>query len=128
MCTAAGIAAPEFEEITGAAVVTFRVPVAGSARSTGEVTGVVTGEVARVLAVLTGEPMARKDLQATLGLHHEDHFRRAYLVPAIEMGFVEMTVPDKPNSRLQKYRLTAAGRTALATVSVTMGAPKSGSP
>jgi hypothetical protein len=25
-----------------------------------------------------------------------------------------MTIPDKPNSRLQKYRLTAKGRTWLA--------------
>ena len=30
MCTAAGITAPDFEEITGAAVVTFRVPVVGA--------------------------------------------------------------------------------------------------
>jgi hypothetical protein len=37
-------------------------------------------------------------------------------VPAIERGLVEMTVPNKPNSRLQKYRLTAAGRAALAKV------------
>lgn len=38
----------------------------------------------------------------------------AYLSPTLEQGLVEMTVPDKPNSRLQKYRLTARGRAALA--------------
>ncbi len=110
MCAAAGIAAPEFEEITGAAVVTFRVPVSGVASPAGE----VTGEVARLLATLVGDARTRKSLQVGLGLRHEDHFRKAYLVPAIEGGFVEMTVPDKPNSRLQKYRLTAAGRAAVA--------------
>jgi ATP-dependent DNA helicase RecG len=108
MCTAAGIAPPEFEEVTGAAVVTFRVPVAGTARAPGE----VTGEVIRLLAVLTGDAMTRKDLQAALGLRHEDHFRQAYLVPALERGLVEMTIPDKPNSRLQRYRLTAPGKAA----------------
>jgi hypothetical protein len=28
---------------------------------------------------------------------------------AIEAGLVEMTQPDKPNSRNQRYRLTSAG-------------------
>jgi len=105
MCVAAGIAAPTFQEIAGSAVVTFRVNVAG---------GEVTGEVTRLLEVLVRGPLARKALQEALGLRHEDHFRAVYLVPALEQGLVEMTVPDKPNSRLQKYRLTAVGRVALA--------------
>lgn len=76
---------------------------------TGEVTGGVTGEVGRLLKVLRDE-MKRTELQNALGLKHEDHFRDAYLKPALELGMVEMTLPDKPRSRLQKYRLTAAGR------------------
>jgi len=50
--------------------------------------------------------MPRKAIQQALNLRHEEHFRAAYLVPALECRLVEMTIPDKPNSRLQKYRLT----------------------
>ena len=67
-----------------------------------------------MLAALRGDPMTRNSLQNALGLRHEDHLRKAYLVPALERGVAEMTIPDKPNSRLQKCRLTAAGRAAVA--------------
>ncbi len=74
----------------------------------GEVTGEVTAEVRRLLAVVHGE-MRRADIQAALGLKHEDHVRDAYLRPALAGGWLEMTVPTRPTSRLQKYRLTSAG-------------------
>ena len=73
-----------------------------------QVTPEVTPEV-RLLRVLKGE-MSRKALQAALSMKDEEHFRKAYLLPALEAGLVEMTIPDKPNSRLQKYRLTGKGK------------------
>ena len=78
---------------------------------TGEVTGQVTGQVApetRLLQVLTGE-MTRQSLQEALGLKHRDHFNEIYLTPALETGLIEMTIPDKPRSSKQRYRLTPAG-------------------
>ena len=74
-----------------------------------EVTPEVTPEVMKVIAVLVGT-MARRDLQEKLGLKDAESFRKRYLLPALNSGLVEMTMPDKPNSRLQAYRLSAAGR------------------
>ena len=75
---------------------------------TGEVAGEVTGEVTRMLLVCR-RPMTRRELQGALRLKGDDNFRRLYLVPALKAGLIEMTIPDKPKSRLQKYRLSAAG-------------------
>ena len=76
-----------------------------------EVTAEVTAEV-RLLKALDGD-MSRLALQAALGLKHDEHFRKAHLQPALDAGLVEMTIPDKPTSRSQRYRITAAGRLAL---------------
>jgi ATP-dependent DNA helicase RecG len=45
-----------------------------------------------------------------LKLSHRPTFRANHLHPALEHGLIERTLPDKPNSRLQKYRLTPKGR------------------
>ncbi len=76
---------------------------------TPEVAPEVTPEVKKMLKILEGE-MTRVEIQQKLGLKDEKHFRTAYQQPAIAMGLIEMTVPGKPNSRLQKYRITPKGR------------------
>ena len=72
----------------------------------------VTPEVMRLLKVMKGE-MTRKAIQAKLGLKDEKNFRRSYQQPAVARKLIEMTIADKPNSRLQKYRITSAGRAYL---------------
>lgn len=62
----------------------------------------------RVVWVLEGE-MKRDEIQSALELKHRENFRDAYLNPAIEEGLVEMTLPDKPTSSKQSYRLTKKG-------------------
>jgi hypothetical protein len=57
--------------------------------------------------------MSREQIQGRLELRDEKHFRRAYLIPALEAGFIEMTIPDKPRSSKQRYRITPKGRAAL---------------
>lgn len=69
----------------------------------------VTPQVTELLHALVGES-TRDSLMGQLGLKDREHFRTGYLAPAMGAGLVEMTLPDKPTSRLQKYRLTVAGR------------------
>ncbi len=73
----------------------------------------VTPQVGEMLAVIRGE-MGREALQSALGLSDRKSFRERYLKPALADGLIEMTIPDKPNSRLQKYRLTDKGRQVMA--------------
>ena len=74
-----------------------------------EVTMEVTMEVARLIPFCL-QPVNRQILQEKLGLRNADHFRKAYILPAIKGGWIEMIIPDKPKSRLQKYILTSKGR------------------
>lgn len=120
MCRRHGIAAPTFEEIAGSVLVTFRVKVGTTLvidERTPHVTAHETAQVtAQVAAVLEAAklPSARDALQRAAGLGHREHFRKAYLEPLLRAGWLEMTIPDKPRSRLQRYRTTEAGLRALA--------------
>lgn len=101
LCVEAGRPTPEFEQISGAVVVRFRVSNEGAPE--------VTPEVVRLLYVLDTE-MKRRELQERIKLKDSEHFRTTYLKPALQCGMIEMTIPDKPNSKMQKYRLTVAGK------------------
>ena len=65
-------------------------------------------QVEKLVSILIGE-MGRSELQELLSIKNRDYFRTDYLNPAISNGYIELTIPDKPNSQNQKYRLTAKG-------------------
>ncbi len=69
----------------------------------------VTPQVKKLLQILEGE-MDRDQLQTALKLRARKNFRLGCLAPALADKLIEMTIPDKPNSRLQKYRLTSKGQ------------------
>ena len=48
-------------------------------------------------------PYTSTVLMEKLGLKSREGFRRNYLHPAIEQNLIRMTIPDKPNSRNQRY-------------------------
>ena len=99
-CTERGLPLPQWSEDDRGVTLTFFAT---------EVTTEVTTEVMQIIGVLGGE-MSRRELQDVLGLRNAEHFRKAYLQPAIREGLVEMTTPDKPRSSRQRYRLTWRGR------------------
>ena len=57
--------------------------------------------------------MTRSEIQTALKLRSQANFRDRYLQPALEAGLIEMTIPDKPRSSKQRYRLTEKGRRSL---------------
>ena len=63
--------------------------------------------VIKLLDILSENTMSAKELMDELGLSHRPTFRNNYLNPALELGVIERTIPDKPNSRNQRYRKTA---------------------
>ena len=69
----------------------------------------VTPHVGRLIAAMQGD-MSRAELMDALGLRDRRHFAGAYLQPCLDAGLIEMTLPDKPRSRTQQYRLTILGR------------------
>ena len=64
--------------------------------------------VERLVSTLQRE-MSRAGLQAALKLRDRRSFIDTYLKPALKAGLIEMTLPDKPTSRNQRYRRTSAG-------------------
>jgi ATP-dependent DNA helicase RecG len=61
------------------------------------------------------EEISAAELQSAIGLKDRVHFLKAYLEPCLAIGWIERTIPDKPQSSKQKYRLTDKGRAKLSS-------------
>lgn len=123
-CAGAGLPPPALKNFQGGFRMVFK-----QAEDGRQAADQVPSEVQRVLLLLQGE-VTRPELMQKLGLKDEKHLRQSYQQAAIALGVVEMTPPEKPRSRLQKYRLTTAGRglkrhCSLATARKTQGRAKS---
>lgn len=49
------------------------------------------------------EARSREEMQAFIGIANRSHFSKAYLKPLLASGKLQMTLPDKPRSKSQKY-------------------------
>jgi len=127
LCRGAGLREPEFAQRDGFVTTVWRasqpesqpeIGEAATAPVTDPVTDPVAEPVAPAVVVLiriieaSGE-FGSADIRRILGLKHRTHVREHYVNPGLEGGWIEMSIPDKPNSRLQTYRLTAKGRAYL---------------
>ncbi len=121
MCKKHGAAPPTFEEMQGFLIVTFKAQlVAGGAAGTSEVqsgdqVGTKSGlsqDQVEVLRLCRQE-QTLVTMMNVVGRQNRTKFRGGLVKSLIEAGLLELTIPDKPRSSKQKYRLTEKGRKVL---------------
>ena len=49
-------------------------------------------------------PRSMTEIMEHIGLKHRYNVKHRYIDPLIDSGFLVMTIPEKPNSRSQKYK------------------------
>lgn len=121
LCRKAGIPEPQFEQRGGQFVLTIRrkkairqkAPIQAKAQveaqAIAQVSAQVSAQVAAQVIAFCREPRTAKEIMAELGLRHWKTFQANYLMPLLGAGILERTIPNKPKSRLQKYRLAKKG-------------------
>lgn len=60
---------------------------------------------AKIIQLLIQEPLSKSQIAQKLGKDKPTRYLNDLMNKLIENTVVEYTIPDKPNSRLQKYRL-----------------------
>jgi len=116
MCEKHDAALPIFEERQGFFIVTFNVSIAEAAEITSKapVMAPVMAPVRRFLELLFSKgTLGNLEIFAELGLKNRRRMCENCIATALGAGLIEYTIPDKPNSRLQKYRLTLADRAVI---------------
>jgi predicted transcriptional regulator len=101
-CIEKGLKKPEFIQEVDFSAILYRPNVENEKQ--------VSTQVKKLLQVFNENANTSHNLMQLLNLRERGTFFRNYIQPALKLGLIEMTVPDKPNSRLQKYRLTEKGK------------------
>ena len=65
-------------------------------------------------ALLASGEKSRSELAAELGVSSQPWLSASYLNPLMKQGYIAQTLPQKPKSPLQRYRLLRKGREVLA--------------
>lgn len=119
--TAIGEAMPKrtSEANSGGVLATFSQPPKARPRVAPEVEAHVEAHVElsdtdkKIITLLDARILSQSQIMSLLGYRSRTgNFKRA-LERLSALSLIERTIPDKPKSRLQKYRLTAKGRALL---------------
>ncbi len=86
---------------------------AGSSPPGEQVGEPVSEQVTQILKACASSPQSKAQLLKIAGLANAYLNYKRHIQPLVLSGLLEMTLPDKPNSRLQKYRLTDEARRLL---------------
>lgn len=60
---------------------------------------IITGEIFSFLAAI----LSNVEIMEKVGYKNRTRFRRDYIKPLVEKGFLKMTIPEKPTSKNKKY-------------------------
>ena len=132
LCRKAGLAEPEFSLTDGFVITLRRKPelaflavggvlqpeLQSDSRAPNFFTGTKSGP-SRDQVIVLSKCLDESDivlLMASVGRSNRTKFRDQVLNPLLKDGLLTMTVPDKPRSSQQKYRLTEKGKTLLNAV------------
>ncbi len=64
----------------------------------------ISDQVNRLLEIMDGDiPLSAIEIMKRLGIKSRETLRNTYLNPALENGLIKMSIPDKPNSKNQRY-------------------------
>ncbi|WP_256692761.1 Fic family protein [Histophilus somni] len=74
----------------------------------------IQDNLASLLEILNDTAYSTSELLTLLALKSRPSFVKNYLNKALQAELIEMTIPDKPTSRNQRYRLTRTGKQLLA--------------
>lgn len=70
-------------------------------------------QIKSVLIFLKNSELSASEIVSELGLGSKTGAFKRLIKDLLEKQFIEYTIPDKPSSRLQKYRLTKTGKALL---------------
>ena len=123
-CREEGLPTPEFHQSSGQFVQTVRRPIAlanlahveaheAHVEATPETHATLTAIERVIMEACAITPRSTPELLSALGHGSRTGGYKKAVARLLSVGFLELTVPDRPRSRNQRYRLTPAGELAI---------------